>query len=440
MPELTGNFSTSPGLSMPIDGFDTRFTDLLPTAVLVVREGILRYLNPAARRLLEIDPAVPGASDHLMDYVHELDKARARHRLSAMENSAPDAPIAKEASEFRVVTARRKLRIVMTNSAAIALADGPAVVITAEDMTHQSQMEDQLRESEREFRRLFENLQDVYYRTDALGVVQKVGPGVCKVLGYEPCEIEGQDAAFYYPQSKDREALKQAIAAYGEVSDFPGQMVRRDGQVIDISISSHALFDAQGRFAGVEGVWRDVTQRKNMERELYRLATTDTLTGIANRRNFLDRARQFFDDAARQQAPMCLLMLDLDHFKSVNDRHGHLQGDQVLVRFAQTVAALLNDDTIFGRLGGEEFGIGLPATPGDAASMAQQLQAKVRLLRFSDGWGGHYGITTSIGMACAQPGDQRFDSLLENADRALYAAKRAGRDCIVADNGGMLNG
>jgi diguanylate cyclase (GGDEF)-like protein len=137
---------------------------------------------------------------------------------------------------------------------------------------------------------------------------------------------------------------------------------------------------------------------------------------------------------------MCLLMLDLDHFKSVNDRHGHLQGDQVLVRFAQTVAALLNDDTIFGRLGGEEFGIGLPATPGDAASMAQRLQAKVRLLRFSDGWGGHYGITTSIGMACAQPGDQRFDGLLENADRALYAAKRAGRDCIVADNSRMLNG
>lgn len=217
-------------------------------------------------------------------------------------------------------------------------------------------------------------------------------------------------------------------------------MVRRDGQVIDISISSHALFDAQGRFAGVEGVWRDVTQRKNMERELYRLATTDTLTGIANRRNFMDRARQFFDDAARQQAPMCLLMLDLDHFKGVNDRHGHLQGDQVLVRFAQTVAALLNDDTIFGRLGGEEFGIGLPASPKDAASMAQRLQAEVRLLRFSDGWGGHYGITTSIGMACARPGDQRFGSLLENADRALYAAKRAGRDCIVADNGTMLNG
>jgi diguanylate cyclase (GGDEF)-like protein/PAS domain S-box-containing protein len=424
---------------MRIDGFDTRFADLLPTAVMVVREGILRYLNPAALRLLELDAADPAAGLRLMDYVHELDQARARHRLSSLKLPS-GAPEAREAAEFRVVTARGNLRIVMTNSAAIALADGPGAIVTAEDMTHQSQMEAQLRESESEFRRLFDSLQDVYYRTDPLGMVQKVGPGVRRVLGYEPHEIEGRDAAFYYPQTRDREALKRAIAEHGEVSDFPGQMVRRDGRVIDISISSHALFDAQGRFAGVEGVWRDVTQRKNLERELYRLATTDTLTGIANRRDFFDRARDAFAEAARRQEAMSLLMLDLDHFKGINDRHGHLQGDQVLVRFAQAVAALLDAGAIFGRLGGEEFGIGLIAAPEAAVSLARRVQSQVRLLRFSDGWGGHHGVTTSIGVACAQRGDRRFDSLMENADRALYAAKRAGRDCIVAHDGMALVG
>src|SRR5690606_4287196 len=162
-------------------------------------------------------------------------------------------------------------------------------------------------------------------RTDAQGVVQQVGPGVRRVLGYEPQQIEGRTAESYYPQTSDRDAFKAAILAHGEVSDFPGQMVRRDGQVIDISISSRALYDHDGRFAGVEGIYRDVTQRKNLERELQRLATTDMLTGMFNRRAFLDCSESLYAESLRSGEPLTLLMLDLDHFKSINDRFGHLE-------------------------------------------------------------------------------------------------------------------
>ena len=158
-----------------------------------------------------------------------------------------------KSSEFRIRTERGNLRMVLISSVAIEWDGAPAVLMCGMDMTHQSEIEAQLRESEQNFRRLFENMQDVYYRTDAQGIVQHVGPGVRRVLGYEPHEIEGRTAESYYPQSKDRDAFKAAIMEHGEVSDFPGQMVRRDGTVIDISISSHALYDYAGNFAGVEG-------------------------------------------------------------------------------------------------------------------------------------------------------------------------------------------
>jgi PAS domain S-box-containing protein len=232
--------------------------------------------------------------------------------------------------------------MVLLASARVQWQGQAALLISGIDMTHLDEVQHQLVESERNYRRLFEKMQDVYYRTDAQGVVQQVGPAVRRVLGYEPHQIVGRTAESYYPQSRDRDAFKQAIQTLGEVSDFPGQMVRSDGQVIDISISSHALFDHNGQFAGVEGIYRDVTQRKNLERELQRLASTDMLTGLSNRRVLLEAAESLFlgsrqGDATRSPGTPALLMLDLDHFKTINDHYGHLEGDRALVEFAAVV-------------------------------------------------------------------------------------------------------
>ena len=275
-------------------------------------------------------------------------------------------------------------------------------------------------------------MQDVYYRTDAQGVVQHVGPGVRRVLGYEPHEIEGRTAESYYPQSSDRDAFKAAIMEKGEVSDFPGQMVRKDGTVIDISISSHALFDHNGSFAGVEGIYRDVTQRKNLERELQRLATTDMLTGMANRRAFLELAESTFQRACAQGEPLTLLMLDLDHFKAINDRFGHLEGDRVLVEFARTIKTHLRASDTVGRLGGEEFGLLLPlTTPSEGADVAARILDAIRALELTDSTGQSYRITTSMGLSAHHPSDRNLRELLDRADQALYLAKRRGRDQIA---------
>jgi diguanylate cyclase (GGDEF)-like protein/PAS domain S-box-containing protein len=324
--------------------------------------------------------------------------------------------------------------MVLISSVAVEVDGAPAVLMCGMDMTHQSEIQEQLRESEQNFRRLFESMQDVYYRTDAQGVVQHVGPGVRRVLGYEPHEIEGHTAEAYYPQSSDRDAFKAAIATHGEVADFSGQMVRKDGRVIDISISSHALFDHNGEFAGIEGIYRDVTQRKNLERELQRLATTDMLTGMTNRRAFLDLAERTYAQSRRKGTAMCLLMLDLDHFKSVNDRFGHLEGDRVLVVFTQAVRAQLRGSDTVGRLGGEEFCVLLPQTDtASAAEVATRILAGTRAMRLETVAGEAFSITVSAGLATLLASDKSLHRLLDRADQSLYSAKRSGRDRLGID-------
>ncbi|WP_295857608.1 sensor domain-containing diguanylate cyclase [uncultured Xylophilus sp.] len=401
----------------------------LPGAVLVICDNVLVQANPACLRLLEADSVDQVVGHAPEDFVHPPDLTRSVQRTSVLRPGVAD----NQPTQMRVRTCKGALRQVLISSAAFRHEGRDAVLVNALDMSLQHDMQAQLRESERNFRALFENMQDVYYRTNAEGVVVNVGPAVRRVLGVEPQDIIGRKAEAWYPNAADRDAFKQAILAQGEVADFPGQMVRSDGRVIDISISSRALRDGDGQFAGVEGLWRDVTQRRQMERELRRMAHTDMLTGIANRRAFLEQAEACLRRFRTEGRWFALLMLDLDHFKSVNDRFGHHEGDRVLVHFAEAVQSRISGADMLGRLGGEEFGLLLVRPDADAAEAAgQTVLRQVQELRLpGNGHGGPQGITTSIGMAGVQPGDQRVNDLLERADRALYQAKRQGRNQLV---------
>lgn len=397
--------------------------EALPISVALFSGGRLVYINPAGAAILEAASGELKGCD-LMDLVHPMDRTRTAKRLTSLTHEA-NAP-----AEIRIVTARGNLRVMILSSRKVHFGSDEAVLVTGMDMTRHSEVEAQLRESEQNFRRLFESMQDVYYRTDASGVVQMVGPGVRRVLGYEPHEIVGRSAEAYYPSPADRDALKQAIREFGEVSDFPGQMVCRDGRVIDISISSHALYDESGNFAGVEGIYRDVTERKMLERELRRLATTDSLTGVANRRAFLEHAALIFRNCRRYPMTIALLILDLDHFKSINDRHGHVAGDDVLVRFVGAVGAELRETDVFGRLGGEEFCVLLQhSNPENANGVACRILERVRTMNITSPSGESFGITVSIGFTVNAAEDNAIERLLERADKALYAAKHAGRNC-----------
>ncbi len=179
---------------------------------------------------------------------------------------------------------------------------------------------------------------------------------------------------------------------------------------------------------------RDITERKQLEADLRRQATTDALTGVANRRQFLELLGVEFQRATRHHHPLALLMLDLDHFKQVNDVHGHAMGDEVLIAFCRTLQPLLRREDCLGRLGGEEFAILLPETDkAGALEAAERFRAAVAasvVERQLEGMVHRVDVTTSIGVAVLAPGEARSEGLLARADRALYQAKAAGRNRV----------
>ena len=165
------------------------------------------------------------------------------------------------------------------------------------------------------------------------------------------------------------------------------------------------------------------------------LATTDTLTGMLNRRAFADRLAVELRRSIRYRRPVALLMIDLDHFKRVNDEHGHLYGDFVLAGAADTIRTNLRQSDVVARYGGEEFVAMLPETEQDAAiTVAEKLRSAVGGRDFSRD-GTTVRLTISIGVAAPPTSDlSDEDALISRADAAMYEAKRGGRDRVAVDS------
>ncbi len=172
-------------------------------------------------------------------------------------------------------------------------------------------------------------------------------------------------------------------------------------------------------------------QLEALNRGLRELASIDPLTGIANRRAFFERGHREFDNSVRYGMPLSLLMLDLDHFKRVNDRYGHQAGDQVLRQVATWIVEMLRSGDLGARYGGEEFVVLAPHTGlHDAATLAARIKERIsRCAIVYDRKALH--VTISIGVASRIDGDANLQALLRRADAALYDAKRAGRDRVA---------
>lgn len=176
---------------------------------------------------------------------------------------------------------------------------------------------------------------------------------------------------------------------------------------------------------------QELTHRAQVEAELRRWATTDSLTGMANRRHFLDLAEREMQRARRYDRPMTVAIFDVDLFKRINDGFGHAIGDDVLRAIAATTAITLRESDVAGRLGGEEFGLMLPETDlTGAIDLAERLRVAVAATTITAN-GAPLSVTISIGVAALEEGDASIDVLFARADSALYRAKNSGRDRIA---------
>ncbi|CAG0946323.1 Response regulator PleD [Gammaproteobacteria bacterium] len=399
--------------------------------MIVILDGRIRYANQAALKLLEAATPDQLLGRNVPELIHPLDLHRVLARIQRAEAGEVNPP-----TEFRAYTCTgRQVMLAMTSNH--VQLDGQGGVLAAFlDMTERAVMEARLQETDQNFQRIMNTMQDVFYRTDAHGITRYVCPAVKNVLGYSAEEIIGLPAAAFYPDESEREALVAAIRSQGFVHDFPGRMKCKDGRIIDISISTNALRDEQGQYAGVEGIWRDITQRKAMERELERLAIRDELTGLANRRHILEILERAFQrrGGRRDAPPFCALVMDLDHFKRVNDTHGHAAGDAALRHVVRIVEAESRSGDHLGRLGGEEFLLVLhDANLATAREVAERIRRAVQATPMALESGLQVSLTLSIGISCWRPADGKSTDMVERADRALYQAKAQGRNAICTD-------
>ena len=176
-----------------------------------------------------------------------------------------------------------------------------------------------------------------------------------------------------------------------------------------------------------------ITQIKHYQKELERLSQYDELTGLCNRRHFMSLAQHELGRSQRYGGKLSLLMVDIDHFKRVNDSHGHRTGDLVLAAVSEQIRKALRDADIAGRLGGEEFAVMLPETGlGGAILVAERLRQQIATQAIDIGDGQTLQCTLSIGVACLNDATIDLEKLQHRTDTALYSAKNGGRNKVVS--------
>ncbi|MGE4406286.1 GGDEF domain-containing protein [Pseudomonas sp.] len=237
-----------------------------------------------------------------------------------------------------------------------------------------------------------------------------------------------------YPDDLDY-AQKSLLAVLdeGAVETREYRIIRGDGQLRWLSDKCFLGRRAEhGQGPIIVGIAEDITEKKQLEGELQRLATTDVLTQSSNRRHFFDCARREFDHARQFATPLAFLLLDIDDFKRINDTHGHQMGDQVLQKVARCGASVLRQSDLFGRIGGEEFAALLPGCQPDLAEqIAERLQREIERLVFTADNGERFRVTASLGLTYLKASDAELSAVFARADAAMYQAKRLGKNQVI---------
>jgi diguanylate cyclase (GGDEF)-like protein/PAS domain S-box-containing protein len=408
-------------------------------------EKLLEFLYAAPTGLVEIDASGtigminPYAMKHLMPLAGVRD---AGNLFAMLESSAPElrnlfdsfaAERGTVCDGHRIVVDIRRHRDgtqPKVLACTLVKLDADRAIACISDITLQVAQERRLKQAETWFSSLMNDINDyAVVSITSEGVVDAVNTSWTKQTGQAGDGLIGQTLADIFPpvddDTLDLVELLRITARDGWYLDEMWH-ARSDGSRYWCQRLLAARAGSDGQLAGYTVVLRDIARPAYDTDDLRRLLTQDHLTGAANRARFQHLFERAHLAWTEHGTPLSLIMLDIDHFKRVNDSYGHLTGDLVLVDFADAIAAAIRPSDVFARLGGEEFAVLLTGTTlSEASDMAERLRVLIAGRRVSTPQG-DLSITVSLGCATATP----HDDLLRSADAALYIAKQNGRNRV----------
>jgi len=300
------------------------------------------------------------------------------------------------------------------------------------DLTRERQALDELDQQRRHYQTLITQSAEGISLLGADASILYESPANKRILGYDPMDMYRKNLyAIIHPEDRFQvqEKFQQLLEAGDGMVTLEAHFLHKGGdwRVIQSTLRN-ALDDPST--GGIINNFRDITEQRALEDQLRRLATLDDLTGVYNRRHFMELAEQELERLHRYRVTLSLLLLDIDHFKRINDTHGHGVGDEVLRQMGAILRGLLRVNDIAGRIGGEEFAVVMPSTGIDGATCFARRLRRALAERVIDTDAGALRITASIGVAGCQVDDRSIDTALQRADQAMYRAKNGGRNRV----------